>query len=141
MHSSWSPAPALPQCPLRTPTLSRPHLRFCLPEGLRVYLLFISRGPRRASTPPILRHRSNRRLHPHKWACSRSPLPLPHRTAWWAPFLWTRVKTLMVSVTVSWKSSGLRFGHDQSHQRRWTLMDDDPPDPVHDFDRPHPYFF
>jgi len=127
MPLQWSPSLALPRCPRRTPTQSRRRLRSYLPEGPRVCLPFTSRGPRRASTPPTLLHRSKRRLHQHKWVCSRSLLPLPRHTVWWVLFQWTRAKMLMVSRTVRQKNSGMRIGHDQSHQRRWTLMDEYPP--------------
>ena len=78
----WSPALALRRCPLRTPTQSHHHLRFCLPEGLRIYLPFTSRGHLRASTPLTLRRHSRRRLLPRKWECSRSPPPLLRHAVW-----------------------------------------------------------
>ena len=129
--SLWSPALALPQCLRRMLTRSRHHLRCCLLEDLRAYLPFTSQGPPRASTLPIPRHHSKRRLPPHKWGCSRSPLLSPRHTVWWALFQWTRAKMLIVSRTVRGKISGLtalKFGYDQNHRRRWTLMVDDPRD-------------
>lgn len=141
MPSLWSPALALPLCPHRMPARSRHHLRSSLLEDLHIYPPFTSQGPPRASTPLTPRHRSKRRLPPHKWVCSRSVLLSPHRAVWQALFQWTREKIFMVSRTVKQKSSELKFGHTRIRQRRWTLMDDDPRHPlIHGFDQPPPLF-
>ena len=130
MPSPWSPALHLPRCLRRMLTRSRRHLRPFLLEDLHAYLPFTSRDPPRASIPPTLPHRSKRRPPPHKWACSPSPLPLPHHAVWWTPSQWTDAKMLMVLRTTRQKSSGSRPGHDQRHRRRWIPTDDGPRDPL-----------
>jgi hypothetical protein len=131
MPSLWSPALALPRCPRRMPTRSQHPLRYYLLEGLHTYPLFTFRGPPRASTPPTPRHRSKRRLPPHKWGCSRSPLMSLHHTVWWALSQWMRAKISMALRTVQRKISGLtalKFGQDRHHRQRWKPTDDDPRD-------------
>ena len=142
MPSPLSPALALRQGPLRTRTQSQRHLRSSLLGGLHICLPFNSRGPLRASTPPTLLHHSKRRPPPHKWACFRSPPPLPHHAVSRALFQWTRAKTFMVLRMVRRGSSTMKHGHDQSRQLRWTPMDDDNPrDPLSWFlINPRPYF-
>jgi len=127
MPSLWrGPSLVLPRCPLRTPIQSHHHHRTCLPGDPHVYLPFTSLGPLRASTPPILRHRSKRRLPPYKWARSRSPPPSPRHAVWPVLYQWTRAKMPMVSRTARQQSMRSKPGHGPSRQRKWTLMHDDP---------------
>lgn len=125
--SLQSPTLALHRGHLQTLTQSLRRLRFCLPEGLHVYLPFTSPGPLRASTPPTLLHHLKRHPLPRKWVCSQSLPPSPHHAVLWAFFPWMRARILMVQTWVRRKSTKLKFGHDQSHQLKWTLMDDDNP--------------
>ena len=95
MLSPWSPALALRQGLPRTLTRSQRRLRFCLLEGLHLYLPSIFRGPLRAFIPPTLLRRSKRHLPPRKWVCFRSPLLSPHHAVSRVLFRWTRAKILM----------------------------------------------
>ena len=124
MLSPWSPALALRQSPLRMLTLFQRRLRFCLLEGLHVYLPFISRGPLRDFTPPTLLHHSKRHLPPPKWVCFRSPLLLPHHAVLRALFQWTRAKILLIQTMIRPKNTKMKTGYDQSRQLRWTRTDD-----------------